>query len=303
MPAIDSLMKRMGFVRLSQYGLVLTPEGRIISLRPTVLDDGGGTPVVGWKDDDLAEVELAKWPPAPATQRAVANQVAISMPPPGPVSAPIFAVPPPSPAVQVVTIPVAPPAPVVASQPLEEDDWEWEIAIARARVAAEDTQLVVRTAAPAPSVAPRRRGDTVPPPLTIPMVATKVEPDARSAALGNAMESWPKTEPLGTIDYEDYTSTTNQIMRTSVVHVPPPVPTTVIPVPAMTKVTDPAQLAPVRRTAPSVPVTPIPPASPRRFANGTGSHQPKEAAPAKPMQAPAAATLPRLPKLPTTRVS
>ncbi len=53
MPAIEHLLKRMGFVRLSKYGLVLTPEGRIMSLRPAVLDDGMGGRIVGWRDHDL----------------------------------------------------------------------------------------------------------------------------------------------------------------------------------------------------------------------------------------------------------
>src|SRR5688500_14448610 len=97
MPAIDNLLKRFGFVRLSRYGLVLTPEGRIMSLRPEVLDDGMGSRIVGWQDRDLAAVELAKWEPArPAPQRAVATRLATA-----PVVTPIVRIPP----------LVAPPAP------------------------------------------------------------------------------------------------------------------------------------------------------------------------------------------------
>ena len=64
MPAIDSLMKRLGYVKLSSYGLVLTPEGRVLSMRPAALDDGLGGRIVGWEEGDLAAMELDKWEPA-----------------------------------------------------------------------------------------------------------------------------------------------------------------------------------------------------------------------------------------------
>jgi len=79
MPAIEHLLKRMGFVRLTKYGLVLTPEGRIMSLRP-VLDDGSGGQIVGWRDRDLASAELQRWEPVrPAPRGAVAAPVATPM--------------------------------------------------------------------------------------------------------------------------------------------------------------------------------------------------------------------------------
>src|SRR5829696_4763620 len=109
MPAFDTLLKRFGFVKLSRYGLVLTSEGRIMSLRPAVLDDGLGGRIVGWPEGDLAAMELQKWEPArPAPKAAVATRLAVTPPP----------IPLPRPAPRVV------PAPVVAVAPqVEEDDW------------------------------------------------------------------------------------------------------------------------------------------------------------------------------------
>src|SRR5688500_5093341 len=129
MPAITNLMKRLGFVRLARYGLILTPEGRIMSLRPAVLDDGLGGRIVGWSDGDLAAMELQKWEPArPAPASAVATRLAVAPRP----------MPMPKPAIVI-----APAAPAVAPAPqVDEDDWEWEIALARARVAGEESEMV-----------------------------------------------------------------------------------------------------------------------------------------------------------------
>ncbi|MGN6106388.1 MAG: hypothetical protein ACTHU0_14880 [Kofleriaceae bacterium] len=196
MPAIDDLMKRLGFVKLSSYGLVLTPEGRVMSLRPAVLDDGAGGRIVGWQDDDLSAMELQPWEPArPAPARAVATRVA---------TAPVPATP------QVVRPIAAPARPVpaatvaVAAEPeLDEDDWEWMVAIARARAVDEKTSPVPRVASPAK--APK-------------FVAARTQPMATVAPprdVRDAMSSgeWPKTEPLGELDYNDYTSPTNEVVR------------------------------------------------------------------------------------------
>ena len=160
MPALANLMKRFGFVQLSRYGLVLTPEGRIMSLRPAVLDDGLGGRIVGWTDGDLAAMELQKWEPArPAPKPAVATRLAITPPPlPLPKPAPLPA-------------PVVVPAPVVA-QPaqVDEDEWEWEIALARARVAAEESEQA------AASVRPRARLETIPPPVAQKLAVVKIPP-------------------------------------------------------------------------------------------------------------------------------
>ena len=42
MGAIDDFMRRRGWVKLDKYGLVLTPDDRVLSTRPAVLDDGLG---------------------------------------------------------------------------------------------------------------------------------------------------------------------------------------------------------------------------------------------------------------------
>jgi len=73
MAVFEDLMKRMGFVKLRRFGLMLTDDGRVVSTRQRVLDDDG-TPVVGWRDADLAATELPTWgtpkPPAAPIQPA-----------------------------------------------------------------------------------------------------------------------------------------------------------------------------------------------------------------------------------------
>jgi hypothetical protein len=300
MPAIDSLMKRLGFVKLAHYGLVLTPEGRILSMRPAVLDDGLGGRLVGWQDGDLAAMELEKWEPArPAPTAAAATRVAATPPKRPPVPArpvPVVA--------SIVPAPAIVRAPMVAAAPVvEEDDWEWTIAMARARAAAEESELAAAAAA---QPLRRARAETVPPPVarakliaakTLPMAlvsgdqtqtkVTKVDPDG-----------FPKTEPLGEIDYNDYTNPMTDVVRVirraqaprvvlAAKATPPaaaPVvrpfarpssaPVTVIPIPRLPsmKNTGATRIEPVVRAA--MP-TPLPPAAPRRFARGTGP-QPTE---------------------------
>jgi hypothetical protein len=256
MPALENLMKRFGFVKLARHGLVLTPEGRIMSLRPAILDDGLGGRIVGWPEDDLAAMELQKWEPArPASKPAVATRLAVSPPP----------IPLPKPPPRVASV-VA--APVVAQAPqVDEDEWEWEIALARARAAAEESEQA------AASVRTRARLDTIPPPAAkLPVV----------------------TIPPVAIDYEDRTIPANQIMRAKpalpverpqatpvgvrklpVATIPPkeaaPVvaPRTIIPVPKLPSIKDrTSQIQPVVRpsrtrlakgTGPVIGVPPPPP--------------------------------------------
>lgn len=68
--AISSLLRRLGYAKLEDFGLVETAEGRILSTRPTVLDDGLGGKIVGWREDDLAAMELAHWEPVAGAARA-----------------------------------------------------------------------------------------------------------------------------------------------------------------------------------------------------------------------------------------
>lgn len=267
MPAFDALLKRFGFVKLSRYGLVLTSEGRIMSLRPAILDDGLGGRIVGWRDGDLAAMELQKWEPArPAAKPGVATRLAVT-PPPRPMPKPALVVAPAAPV-------AVPPLPQVAQAPqVEEDDWEWEIAYARARVAAEEQ-------ATAQARAPRARLDTIPPPQPKLAVVT-IPPRA-------------PTQPIATIDYEDRTSPSSEIVRITnrpavaaerpqaapvgvrkttlampVATIPPKqerpgtTPPTIIPVPKLPSIKDrQLQIQPVVSSAPRPSRT--------RFAKGTG---------------------------------
>jgi hypothetical protein len=269
MPAIDSVMKKLGFVKIAKFGLVLTPEGRLMSMRPVVLDDGFGGKIVGWQDGDLAAAELEQWQPRgavrPASPAAVASRVAAPRPPvptqPLPVvRAPAPAIP--TRAAPVAAAPVAivrehvmpiaaiqPPAPalIVAPPPVvEEDDWEWTIAIARARAAAEDVEVAV-VAAQAPQR--RKRADTLPPP----MIAKAPAPITPVTSV---------TENAGSV------------------RVAPPTPSTVIPIPRMPSASPrSSSIAPVvRQTLP----TPILPTPPRRFAKGTSPVLPQSAAALEP---------------------
>lgn len=194
--AISGLLRRMGFVKLDDFGLILTPEGRILSARSVVLDDGIGGKIVGWREDDLAAMELERWEPAiprkagkkvvPTLPQA-ARTVAPAAPPPlpgvkpftgtMPLAAPLPTPPVPTPVVTPVVAsapipakPVATPKPTpVETAPVEEDDeWEWEIAVARARANAE-------------------------------WAAEAAEAAAKPAAKAKdpiSTDSWPKTEPL-----------------------------------------------------------------------------------------------------------
>lgn len=324
MPVIDNLMKRLGYVRLSSYGLVLTPDGRVLSLRPAALDDGIGGRIVGWREGDLAAMELEKWEPArPASPAAMTSPVAVVPPRPPVPTRPISAPPPRVPVAAPVVAPVEPPvavpavapapapvavvtqvAPKVAPAPVveeDEDEWEWTIALARARAVEADAPV-----AAAAMMAPRRRADTLPPPVAVPR-----QPAVRVAARPDPIpeDSWPKTEPLTSIDYNDYTSPTAEVARvirmaaTPRVTLParvepaPPArasatPRTVIPVPNLPSAGS-ARFEPVVRAAAPTP--------PRRLAKGTGPHLPRMQEPVRAAsiapQAPPARTDDTIPNL------
>ncbi len=253
---LSVMMRRLGFVKLSQYGLVLTPDDRIESVRPNVLTDALGSRIVGWKDDDLAALELERWAPPQAAPTKAAPPLG---PPPVPPrsSAQHAAVQaPPVSAFPVASKPVAPA--IVAREPIvEEDDWEWTIALARARE-------------PDPPRAKARAADPI------------------------AEDAWPKTEPLLELeDYEDdkrgladIASTVRraQMHRVTLpakatptkpapaVAAPPPAVTprtTVIPVPALPSVAAGNNyIKPVVRSSGPLPSAP-------RLAKGTNPIQPK----------------------------
>lgn len=241
MPSLENLMKRLGFVRLASYGLVLTPEGRIMSLRPAVLDDGIGGRIVGWRDRDLAAMELQKWEPArPAPQAAVATRPAVA--------------PPPVPAPPVATVSPVPPL-VEAAVDSDEDAWEWEIALARARVAAEEAEQAAASARTPVVIAPP------PAPAPAPALAVVKIPPQR-----------PVTQPAATISFEEQTQVAPPPVPppaakpTPVIAIPPrpaTAPPTIIPVPKLPSIKDRAsQIQPVVNSNVAPPRT--------RLAKGTG---------------------------------
>src|SRR5262245_2260259 len=156
MAAIENLLRRLGFVKLGRYGLTLTDGDRIASTRPTILDNGAGLRIVGWRDDDLAMTELSPWyPDILSAHRPAQRHVQIPVTPPLPPAAPAASritaqrpalqpvAPPPSTEARVAAPAASAAMPVaVAPRPaVEEDDWEWTIALARARFEDEPTAL------------------------------------------------------------------------------------------------------------------------------------------------------------------
>jgi hypothetical protein len=181
MGAIENFLRRFGYAKLDRFGLLLTGDGRVLTNRPHILDDGLGGKIVGWTDDDLAAMELEHWgAPKPQPAKRVAGKKVVQ-PPPRPVArptvpTPVVTAPAPAPlpgvapvvaapavvapvvAAPVVAAPVVvapPPAPIVAEEePVEDDEWEWTIAMARARAAAEEVQQAA-TSIPKGATAPR----------------------------------------------------------------------------------------------------------------------------------------------------
>ncbi len=274
MPAIHSVLKRLGFVKLRDYGLVLTPEGRILSIRPAVLDDGVGGRIVGWKDDDLAAMELDRWSELgramagqPAPRPAVATPVAVRPSAP-PTRAPVAAPTPPAP-------PVAPPTPqppvAVASEPVvDEDEWEWTIAIARARAAAEEVASSVKLASrdtqplddfdlsdntkpTAIRIVPAKPAHT-PPPLQNPTPTRPLPVVAAPVSVAKA----PVVKPPVVAPNRAPVAPNRAPVAPNRTFARGPSPSTIIPIPKLPRV-EPGTLAP------GVPVRP-----PTRVAKGTG---------------------------------
>jgi hypothetical protein len=231
--AISSLMRRLGFVKLDAYGLLLTPEDRILSIRSTVLDDGLGQKIVGWQETDLAAMELERWTPQPASRnvaKPVINHVALAPTVPQP------AMPPPLPRAKPPTTPpaltqrplpgmtTAPARAVAVAQPLgtaapkqkrpptpipletmpmgrvadptevgEDDEWEWEIAVARARAAAEWAEEAAQQIATMAKAPQQPRVMKKRATSPIAIVAEPKRDVIKS-------DTWPQTEPLQTIE-------------------------------------------------------------------------------------------------------
>lgn len=275
MPSFQGLLQRWGFVKLRRYGLELTPDGRILSTRPAVLDDGTGNPIVGWRDGDVSIWKFSSWR-AEATAEATEGAPVAS-----PVAMPQPAAPPVAPA------PARPSAAVmaadVAGEPtLDEDDWEWTIALARARASVDEAESA---RPPEPPSRPVR---------SQPRAPERITPLALAARDSASSAEWPKTELIGAIDYDDDTRIPTRtsvvvprsapvavaIPRTKPPTPPPPLPTTapttVIPVPALPSL---ATMTPGRSRMEPVVRSPVPPASASRFAKGTGPVDPPPAPP------------------------
>lgn len=267
MTAIQHLLQRWGFVKLRRYGLELTSDGRILSTRPAVLDDGTGGRVVGWQDGDVSIWKLSRWSGPPRVGSEVASGV---------IAAPAAATRPAIPAISEAGEPPARPSArvipaEVAGEPVvDEDDWEWTIALARARVAVDEAE----TARP-PAVAPR-------PASSAPRLPER--PTLRSSATADLAASgdWRETDAADTAEasaYEDYRVSTRPLPRIvpEVALSRTATPSTVIPVPVLPTVdaTRRSRLEPVVRTAAS-------PAQVSRFAKGTGQVDPPALSPTRP---------------------
>lgn len=263
MPAIQHLLQRWGFVKLRRYGLELTVEGRILSTRPAVLDDGTGGRIVGWQDGDVSIWKLSRWSGSPGVGSLVASGLS------GPPAKAPLQVAPSRPSARVI------PADVAGERTVDEDDWEWTIALARARVAVEEAE-----AARPPVVAPSPEPPALRPPE---------RPTLRSSATADLAASgdWRKpdtaeatakaTTDATTVEsaaYEDYRVSSRPAIElprvVPAVAIPrTTTPSTVIPVPSLPTVdaTRRARLEPVVRVAP-------PPTLASRFAKGTGPVDP-----------------------------
>lgn len=280
MAVIESILARAGYVKLSRYGMMLTPDGRIVDLHAMTSDVPFAAPVPGPTVAPIA-------PPAP--------------PPPAP--APRVAAP-----VAPVATPVAPrsasmPSVIISADVLpddgddglaDDDEWEWQLALARARIAAAETEAA-KMPAPAIRALPnatvaRRAAPPATPPhrsAAAPIVRPAPAPIARPAAAPIAR---PAAEPA-------------RVRRTTsagAAVAPPARPIAAAPTPArpiaVTPPTRPIAAAPpparlqppplppppvVAQPAP-LPVTPLPPSPPRRFARGTGPLVPAQVPAARP---------------------
>ena len=276
--AISSLLRRMGFLKLGDYGLVLTPEGRLLSCRPAVLDDGFGGKIVGWREGDLAAMELARWQSPPASPRATASPSTI----PAPISA--------APSTRRVALAMAPVGPTRARTPITleaqpmirvdeiekdeplEDEWEWEIAVARARAQAEWSDEALSAAQPvsapvAPASSSRMRAKSQTSPIAV--IAAPVKP-----LLADRWDTSDRTKTA--ISAAPAPLPRNQQPTRPVQIVSPGMQTcrTVIPIPSITQVTNSPQVQP-RTHVSTGPILARPPASvmaapPRRFPRATG---------------------------------
>lgn len=170
MAIFEALMRKLGYVRLRTYGLVVAHDGRLVPQYPLV------DPVQAWRSHDGRTMPLMPTvdstphlavptvpPPAvenhaapvpPAAQTPAQSAAAHNAVPPVRQSSPYAAaqrasngrLPPTAPA----KAPVASPATAPAAAPADDTEWEQRLAAARARAEADER-------APAPPPIPKRR--------------------------------------------------------------------------------------------------------------------------------------------------
>jgi hypothetical protein len=138
MVVLSAILRRLGYIKLADYGLALGPGGTVISMRETEADWH-----LGAGADPLFTAGLA-----PSTAPAIAVPPALPMPiaqvAPLPSSEPV--------ADRSASAPPVDQAADDGGAPDDEpsdDEWQWKLAMARARAAAEDAQRV-EAASPAP---------------------------------------------------------------------------------------------------------------------------------------------------------
>ena len=172
MGAINRLLKRWGYARLDEFGLLLTADDRIVATRPMVLDDGLGAPVVGWRDGDLAAIELAPWtrpadqrPSQPRAQRPASTAQRMRVP--------AASMPPASPAQPAIAAPAEPVAVADLAQPA--------IADPVAPAAAADLAPPAVAAPAAPVAALDLAQPAIPAPIAVPVAPAVAASLARPA--------------------------------------------------------------------------------------------------------------------------
>jgi hypothetical protein len=133
MGILDALLGRLGYVKLSRYGLERSAEGRIATAGRQVFDDGNGGLIVGWRMDDPAPTVLE---PLDVLARGAAGKPR-----------------------DIKLGPATGKRRLTTRTPTlngnEEEEWEWQLALARARADAEDVEVEADDVEPVAAVAAR----------------------------------------------------------------------------------------------------------------------------------------------------
>jgi hypothetical protein len=149
MAIIEGLLGRFGYVKLERYGLILTPDGQVVSLQPAVPETVTVAPSPARKIEWPSEVLSATPRVAP-----VPVPVAVPVPDPAPALIPVTPARVALAAVEAAHFgPTSPPEPS-PSVDEDQDEWEWHMALARARAVAADAEIPAQLAPPAPVAKP-----------------------------------------------------------------------------------------------------------------------------------------------------